>query len=78
MHSLANAYQMQRFNILSLGLVENSPVFNQMTDDFKKSHSSRMQNGNFIKAENVASAIDMVIRNDNINRADISIDAGFL
>jgi len=78
MHSLANAYQMQRFNILSLGLVKNSPVFNQMTDDFKRSHAARMQNGNFIKAENVVSAIDMVIKNDNINRADISIDAGFL
>jgi NAD(P)-dependent dehydrogenase (short-subunit alcohol dehydrogenase family) len=33
MHSLANAYKTQRFNIISLGLVENSPVFNQMSDE---------------------------------------------
>ena len=77
MNSLANAYKMQRFNILSLGLVENSPVFNQMSDDFKKVHSSRMQNGNFIEAENVADVIDMIIKNNNINRADISVDGGF-
>ena len=77
MNSLANAYKMQRFNILSLGLVENSPVFNQMSDDFKKVHSSRMQNGNFIEAENIADVIDMIIKNNNINRADISVDGGF-
>jgi len=77
MHSLANAYKMQRFNILSLGLVENSPVFNQMTEDFRQSHAARMQNGNFIKAENIVSVIDMIIKNNNINRADISIDGGF-
>ena len=77
MHSLANAYKMQRFNILSLGLIENSPVFNQMTEDFRQSHAARMQNGNFIKVENIASVIDMIIKNDNINRADISIDGGF-
>jgi NAD(P)-dependent dehydrogenase (short-subunit alcohol dehydrogenase family) len=78
MHSLANAYKMQRFNILSLGLVENSPVFNQMTDDFRKSHAARMQNGNFIKAENIVNVIEMIIENNNINRADISVDGGFL
>ena len=77
MHSFANAYKMQRFNIISLGLVENSPVFNQMSDDFKKVHSTRMQNGDFIKGENVATVIDMIIKNNNINRADISIDGGF-
>ena len=78
MHSLANAYKMQRFNILSLGLVENSPVFDQMTEDFRRSHADRMQNGNFVKAENIISVIDMIIKNNNINRADISIDSGFL
>ena len=77
MHSLANAYKKQRFNIISLGLVENSPVFNQMSDDFRQDHAARMQNGNFIKAENVANVIDMIISNDNLNRADISIDGGF-
>lgn len=78
MHSLANFFKMQRFNIISLGLVEGSPVFNQMSDDFRMNHAARMQNGNFVQAENVADAIDMIIRNSNINRADISIDGGFL
>lgn len=77
MHSFANAYKTQRFNIISLGLVENSPVFNQMTEDFRQGHAARMQNGNFIKAENVANVIDMIISNVNLNRADISIDGGF-
>ena len=77
MHSLANAFKMQRFNIISLGLVENSPVFNQMSDDFRQGHATRMQNGSFVKADNVADTIDMVIKNSNINRADISIDSGF-
>ncbi|HEU4860469.1 MAG TPA: SDR family oxidoreductase [Chitinophagaceae bacterium] len=77
MHSLANAYKMQRFNIISLGLVESSPVFNQMSDEFRKGHAARMQNGNFIKAENVTKVIDMIITNDNLNRADISLDGGF-
>ena len=77
MHSCANAYKTQRFNIISLGLVENSPVFNQMTDEFKKGHAARMQNGDFIKAENVSNVIDMIIKNNNINRADISVDGGF-
>jgi 3-oxoacyl-[acyl-carrier protein] reductase len=78
MHSLANAFQTQRFNIISLGLVENSPVFNQMSDDFKERHALRMQNRNFVRAENVASVIDMIINNSNINRGDIAIDSGFL
>ena len=77
MHSCANAYKTQRFNIISLGLVENSPVFNQMTDEFKKGHAARMQNGDFIKAENVSNVIDMIIKNNNINRADILVDGGF-
>jgi NAD(P)-dependent dehydrogenase (short-subunit alcohol dehydrogenase family) len=77
MHSLSNAYKKQRFNIISLGLVENSPVFNKMSDDFKQGHAARMQNRKFIKAENVVNVIDMIISNDNLNRADISIDGGF-
>ena len=77
MHSLANTYKDQRFNIISLGLVEGSPVFNQMSDDFRKRHAERMQNGSFIKAENVADVIDMLINNENMNRADIPLDGGF-
>lgn len=77
MHSLANAYKSQRFNLISLGLVEGSPVYNQMTQDFREKHASRMQNGAFIQSENVVSVINMLIENTNISRADIAIDGGF-
>lgn len=75
--SLANSYPRQRFNMISLGLVEGSPVYTQMTEDFRAKHASKMQNGEFIKAENVSSTIDMLIQNGNINRADIPLDGGY-
>ena len=77
MHSLANAYPSQRFNTISLGLVEGSPVYEGMTEDFRMKHASRMQNGEFIKAGNVTMVIDMLLNNHNINRSDIPIDGGF-
>ena len=77
MHSLANAYPRQRFNLISLGLVEGSPVYNEMTEDFRTKHSERMHNNSFIKPENVAQVIDMIISNNNINRSDIAIDGGY-
>jgi len=77
MQSLANAYSRLRFNMISLGLVENSPVFTQMTGDFRERHASHMRNGEFVKAANVCSVIDMLITNDNINRADINVDNGY-
>ena len=77
MHSLANAYPKQRFNLISLGLVEGSPVFNKMSDDFRAKHAEKMQSGTFIKPENVADVIHMLINNTNINRSDIAIDGGY-
>jgi 3-oxoacyl-[acyl-carrier protein] reductase len=77
MHSLANAYPAQRFNIVSMGLVEGSPVYAGMTEDFRAKHASKMQNGTFIKAGNVNSVIDMLIKNTNINRTDIAVDGGY-
>ena len=77
MHSLANAYTSQRFNIISLGLVEGSPVYEGMTEDFRLKHALRMQNGAFIKVGNITRVIDMLINNNNINRSEIAIDGGF-
>jgi NAD(P)-dependent dehydrogenase (short-subunit alcohol dehydrogenase family) len=77
MLSLAKAYPGQRFNIISLGLVEGSPVYEGMTEDFRAAHAARMQNGEFIKAGNVCSMIDMLIRNENLNMTDIAIDGGY-
>ncbi|NEP40119.1 MAG: SDR family oxidoreductase [Okeania sp. SIO2H7] len=75
--SLANAFSSYRFNMLSLGLVENSPVYNQMTPDFRERHSSRMYRQSFIKVENVISMILELIDNDNINRVTIDIEGGY-
>ncbi len=77
MYSLANAYPSRRFNIISLGLVEGSPVFEGMSEDFRAKHATRMQNGNFVKAENVIMVMDMLIKNTNINTTDIAVDSGY-
>jgi len=77
MHSLANAYHQLRFNVVSLGLVENSPVFNNMTEDFRQKHVQRMFNGEFVKVEDVVSAVAELINNQSINRTDIEIDGGY-
>lgn len=75
--SLANAIPNCRFNLLSLGLVQNSPVYNQMTPDFREKHASRMYRQSFIKVENVISTILELINNDNLNRAVIDLDGGY-
>jgi len=76
--SLANAYPNYRFNSLSLGLVENSPVFNTMTLDFKKKHAERMHRNQFIQVQNVLNGLEFLINNTNINKQDIAIDGGYL
>jgi NAD(P)-dependent dehydrogenase (short-subunit alcohol dehydrogenase family) len=77
MYSLANSYSKQRFNMISLGLVAGSPVYQGMTEDFRAKHAARMQNGEFILPENVTGVMDMLIRNNNINTTDIAIDGGY-
>jgi NAD(P)-dependent dehydrogenase (short-subunit alcohol dehydrogenase family) len=77
MHSLANAYPQIRFNIVSLGLVENSPVFNNMTEDFRQKHAGRMFNNEFIKAKDVVNVVAELVNNQSINRTDIEIDGGY-
>jgi 3-oxoacyl-[acyl-carrier protein] reductase len=78
MHSLANAYPVHRFNIISLGLVEESTVFNQMTDTFREKHASHMQNNKLVKSENISQVIDLLLKNENINRADFAVDGGYV
>ncbi len=73
--SLANEFPDFRFNSISLGLVENSPVFNNMTPDFRKKHFERM-NGKFIQVDDVSSAIIELLENTSINKAMINLDGG--
>ena len=75
--SLANAFSNYRFNLLSLGLVKDSPVYQQMTPDFRDKHSSRMYRQSFIKIENVISMILELINNDNLNKVVIDLDGGY-
>lgn len=77
MHSLANAWSDLRFNIISLGLVEGSPVYEQMTADFRQKHASRMFNNSFIKVDDVVRVVAELINNHSINRTNIEIDGGY-
>lgn len=74
MNSLANAYTGLRFNILSLGLVENSPVFTEMTAEFRKKQADRLQGKQFVQAVDVADAVADLIKNKSTNRMDIEMD----
>jgi NAD(P)-dependent dehydrogenase (short-subunit alcohol dehydrogenase family) len=78
MYSLANAYPKVRFNIVSLGLVENSPVYNGMSDDFRKKHASNMYNNSFVNVNDVSDVIKLLVTNNSINKADFSVDQGYL
>jgi len=77
MYSLANEFKEIRFNCLSLGLIENSPVYNGMTEDFRAKHAGNMFNNEFIKVENVASVIAELLENVSINRSIIPINGGY-
>ena len=75
--SFANEFSNFRFNAISLGLVEGSPVFKGMTPDFIDKHRSKMYNNKLIKITNVVSVIDELISNDNLNKETINLDGGF-
>ena len=75
--SLSKAYKHIRFNSITLGLVEGSPVFEGMTGDFRQRHADNMYNNQLIKIENVVNLMDEIIQNTNINKADFLLDGGY-
>lgn len=75
MQTIANEFPALRVNSISLGLVEGSPVYNQMTPDFRKKHFDRM-NGKFIQPDQVSTAIADLLENPSINRTTINLDGG--
>ncbi|HVW96655.1 MAG TPA: SDR family oxidoreductase [Mucilaginibacter sp.] len=77
MHSLANAWPALRFNCISPGLIEGSPVFENMTPDFRQKHALRMFGHSFIQAEDVVTIVAELIENKSINRTNIEIDGGY-
>ncbi|MEO6231189.1 MAG: SDR family oxidoreductase [Ferruginibacter sp.] len=76
--SLANFCPKIRFNQLTLGLVEDSPVQNTMTPDFVKKHTDRMQNNKLVQTKDVVEMINQILFNESLNRADINLDRGYI
>lgn len=69
--SLTKEFNAYRFNILSLGLIENSRVYDQMSPDFVSKHKSNMRNNKLISLDQVNEAIKFIIENDNIANSNI-------
>lgn len=69
--SLTKEFNDYRFNILSLGLIENSRVFDQMSSDFILKHKSNMINDKLISLDQVNEALKFIIENDNIANSSI-------
>lgn len=76
-NSFANEFSSMRFNAIALGLVENSPVFNQMTPDFLQKHRDRMHQGTLIQLEHIAAVVNLLLTNENLNRSIIPLTSGF-
>ena len=74
--SLAKANPNLRFNTVSLGLVDGSPVQQGMTVDFLKKHLDAM-NGKLVNVGDVCKTVDFLIRCKSISSQDIKIDCGY-
>jgi 3-oxoacyl-[acyl-carrier protein] reductase len=74
--SLANAYPFLRFNSVSMGLIENSPVHTGMTADFVDNHRSKM-GGRLVGADDACMAIEFLIECESVNRQDLAVDRGY-
>ena len=74
--SLVRSNPHMTFNILSLGLVDNSPVQKGMTGDFLNKHLSAM-NGRLVDVNDICKAIDFLIECKSISAHDLKVDCGF-
>jgi len=77
MNSLANEFSSIRFNSISLGLVEGSPVEKGMTEDFKKRHKDRMFGNELIKVEFIIDTIELLLKNKSICTTNVQLDGGY-
>jgi len=77
-NSLARYNQAQRFNVISLALVEGSPVSESMPADRRKTHADTMFGGKLVDAEGVARVALELMSNQNINRTNFQIDGGMV
>jgi NAD(P)-dependent dehydrogenase (short-subunit alcohol dehydrogenase family) len=65
-----------RANIITLGLVEKSPVHVGMTEDFVELHRKRM-GGKLVQVEDVISSIEYLLTNNSVNGIFLEVTSGF-
>lgn len=65
-----------RVNCISPGLVEDSPVFNQMTEEFRNSHLNTTPLKKFSSAADVSNAFLFLIENSSLTGQIIQINGG--
>lgn len=65
-----------RVNCISPSLVENSPVFNQMTEEFRNIHLTTTPLKKFSSAEDVSKAFLFAIENSSLTGQIIQINGG--
>lgn len=75
--SLATEFDSFRFNGIALGLVEDSPVYHQMTPEFRDKHRQRMKDGKLITIENISASLLKVIKDRNLNRSIVQLTGGY-
>lgn len=75
-NSLARYHPQHRFNLISLALVQGSPVSQGMPEERRAQHASVMSGGDLVDPEGVARLALEIFGNSNINRADYALDGG--
>lgn len=75
--SLQNEFPEQRFNAISLGLVEGSPVYQGMSEEFRQKHRSHMHSQSLIHVANVVTLTNELLRNNSISRSVLPLDGGY-
>lgn len=75
--SLSNEFMELRFNAVALALVQDSPVYHQMTPEFREKHRQRMEGGKLITIDQIQATIIGILSNTNINRSIIPITGGY-
>jgi len=75
-NSLARYHPQHRFNLISLALVQGSPVSQGMPEERRAQHASAMFGTNLVDPEGVARLALEILVNPNINRAEYPLDGG--
>lgn len=65
-----------RVNAIAPGLIQDSPVFNRMTPDFREKHKNSMLSPSFLTPKDVAKAVGFIHSQDNFNGQIIHLNGG--